>query len=55
MKARDIPKDAFPIVLESDDPNVPSLIWGGHVTIVFERKKKEEENGARTEEAAQGS
>jgi hypothetical protein len=52
MKARDIPKDAFPI--ESDDPSVP-LIWCGHVSIVFERKKKEEEHGAGTEEAAQGS
>ena len=55
MKARDIPKDAFPIGLESDDPNEPPLIWGGHVSIVIVRKKKEEGNGARTEKAAQGS
>ncbi len=55
MKARDIPKDAFPIVLESDDPNEPPLIWGGHISIAIVRKKNKEENRARDEEAAQGS
>ncbi len=39
MKARDIPKDAFPIVLESDDPAEPPLIWGGHVSIAIVTSK----------------
>jgi hypothetical protein len=53
MKARDIPPDAFPIVLESEGPDDPPVVWGGHISIVLVRRK--EADGAGREHAAQGS
>lgn len=50
MKARDIPRDAFPIVIEGDGPVAPPIVWGGHISIVLVRRK--EDDGARDEEAA---
>lgn len=53
MKARDIPRDAFPIVIEGDGPDDPPIVWGGHISIVLVRRK--EADGARREQTAQGS
>lgn len=50
MKARDIPRDAFPIVLEGDGPDDSPIVWGGHISIVIVQGK--EDDGARDEEAA---
>jgi len=50
MKARDIPPDAFPIVIEGDGPDDPPIVWGGHISIVIAKRK--EDHGARDEEAA---
>lgn len=52
MKARDIPRDAFPIALESEGPDAPPVVWGGHMSIVIVPPK--EDDGARHGEAAQG-
>ncbi len=53
MKARDIPRDAFPIILEGDGPDDLPVVWGGHISIVI--VPREEEDGAGREHAAQGS
>jgi len=50
MKARDIPKDAFPIVFEGDSPDDPPIVWSDHISIAIVRRK--EADGARDEEAA---
>jgi len=50
MKARDIPRDAFPIVLDGDGPDDPPIVWGGHISIRLVRRK--EADGARDEKAA---
>ena len=53
MKAGDIPKDAFPIVIKSNNPDEPPIVWAGHISIVLGRRK--EADGAGREYAAQGS
>ncbi len=50
MKARDIPPDAFPIVIEGDGPDDPPIVRGGHISIRLVRRK--EADGVRDEKAA---
>lgn len=52
MSASPVRPGAFPVVLESDDPSEPPIIWCGHISIAIVTSKKEEENSVRDGEEA---